>query len=171
MEGTLLECQQSLLNGRMMAMWTLNLPKVHVPFARQSFARFESQGLRLTLDESPNLDPEPGDWSRPVTLVVSGHFRQGIDHQIRMILESHGARVVQLNQQLCAAQNPAKRRFYSRIDAYPSRLIVTEDLCQALARLAPELDISVESWGQVGLAEGSVDLSRGLESGATRAQV
>lgn len=180
MEGTLLECQQSVMNGRLMALWTLSLPKAHVAFARQSFARFERQGLRLTLDQSPKLYPEPDSLSGSVSLVVNGHFRQGIDHQIRMILESHGGRVVQLNQQLNrqysqqlgAANNAAKGRFYSRIDAQLSRPIVTENLRQALTRLAPDLEISLEFCGVSGSIESTpaaapMGLSKGLESAAT----
>ncbi|GGK56727.1 ACT domain-containing protein [Amphritea balenae] len=149
MEGVFLDSQQTVMAGRVMALYKVCLPDTHIPFAQKMFAEFALKGVEvIAIDE---LD-ERSEYKRSeykcaeqsdsyLVLDLKGQYRFGIDHDIRMILECHGAETEQLNQQYLGRSLVGEQQFSARIRARMSRLLSEPDLLQALHRLSPGLSI------------------------------
>ncbi len=143
LEGHLLDSQQSVMDGRLVALLKVSLPAEHTAFALQALGRLESQGLSVvSLEELP---ADHYDQGKRLTLEVSGEFRIGIDHDIRLILESHGACIDQLNQHYVGEPCFGERQFSAHIRANLTRPISEARLLQALHRLAPGLKLQLNT--------------------------
>ncbi len=147
MEGVILESQQSVLAGQSVALYKVFLPAQHLSFAQSRFSEFERQGLNITMQELPPNHPGRGEY---LELTLSGQYRFYLCHDLRMILDSHGARVEQMNlhykgQELTSGQDfTADQPCSIKVVAAISRPISESNLIQALQQLAPELEIQLE---------------------------
>ncbi len=144
MEGVFLDSQQAIMEGRVVAFYKVCLPDTHIPFARKIFAEFALKGVEVIaiddLDESSDYKSSE-QFCGYLVLALKGQYRFGIDHDIRMILECHGAETEQLNQQYLGHSLVGEQQFSARIRARMSRSLSEPDLLQALHRLSPELSI------------------------------
>mgnify|MGYP001501996847 CR=1 FL=1 len=144
MEGVFLDSQQTVMAGRVMAFYKVCLPDTHIPFAQKMFAEFALKGIEvIAIDElnecSEYKKSEQSD--SYLVLDLKGQYRFGIDHDIRMILECHGAETEQLNQHYLGRSLVGEEQFSARIRARMSRTLSEPDLLQALHRLSPGLSI------------------------------
>lgn len=140
MEGVILDKQQAVMTGQMTALLKVCLPASHVSFARKMFAEFTVKGLEVVSVQE--ISPELGSGNR-FLLEIQGQYRFGIDHDIRNILECHGAQIEQLNQQYVGQPSIGESQFISIIRAVLIRPISEPDLLQALHRLSPALNIRI----------------------------
>ncbi|MEH6580257.1 MAG: ACT domain-containing protein [Amphritea sp.] len=141
MEGIFIDSQQSVMGGEVVALLKVCLPDTYVPFAHKMFSDFGSQGLNVvSVKELYSEGNEEGEY---LILELRGPFRFGIDHDIRAILESHGASVELLNQHHVGFPHRGEQQFSLRIRASLTRPISRPSLLQALNRLTPELNIKM----------------------------
>lgn len=140
MEGVILDKQQAVMTGQMTALLKVCLPACHVPFARKMFAEFTVKGLEVVSVQEISSESGPG--SR-LLLEIQGQYRFGIDHDIRNIIECHGAQIEQLNQQYIGQPSTDEPQFISTIRAVLTHPISEPDLLQALNRLSPVLNIRI----------------------------
>ncbi|WP_296059323.1 ACT domain-containing protein [uncultured Amphritea sp.] len=139
MEGVFLDSQQAVMAGRLTALYKVCIPAKHVAFARSVFSEFARQGVEVvTIDE---LDEDTEYSPSYLVLDLQGQYRFGIDHDIRMILESHGADTEHLNQYYLGDSLVGEHQFSTRIRAVLSRPVSEPDLLGALYRLTPGLKI------------------------------
>ena len=138
MEGVFLDKQQSVMAGRVTALFKVCLPSAHVPFSRKVFAEYTMKGLEVISVEALSSDKNEG---RYLVLELNGQYRFGIDFDIRTILEAHGAQIEQLNQHYMGQSVADKSQFCSKVRAELTRPISKPDLLQALYRLSPVLNI------------------------------
>jgi len=134
-----LDSQQAVMAGRLTALYKVCIPAKHVACARSVFAEFARQGVEVVtieeLDEDTEYSPSY------LVLDLQGQYRFGIDHDIRMILESHGADTEHLNQYYLGDSLVGEHQFSTRIRAVLSRPVSEPDLLGALYRLTPGLKI------------------------------
>ncbi|MBY4678371.1 ACT domain-containing protein [Marinobacterium arenosum] len=142
LEGVFLDSQHSVMEGKLVALVKVSFPGQYRDFAYQSIARVESQGLQIAIQELAANDLDAGV---RLTLDLAGSFRFGIDHEIRLILESHGANIEQLNQHYIGEPSLGEQQFSSRIRANLSRPISEANLLQALSGLAPDLRVQIDT--------------------------
>lgn len=146
MEGIFLDSQQTVMAGNVMAMYRICLPRNHLSFARKMFDEFEEKGLDISIKTLPaeSLQERPC-----LTLNLRGQYRFSIDHDIRMILESHGAVIEHLNQSYLGQVEEGEYPFSAKIRAQITRPISKANLLQALYRLAPRLliDLNITDMG------------------------
>ncbi len=143
-EGVFLDSQQAVLNGKVAALWKVLLPAAHAAYARQTLTLLAGRGLNLSIEELVSDTGSRGPVPR-LTLEVSGSFRFGIDHEIRLILESHGACVEQLTQQVAGSPLLGETPFSIRVRARLTRPLAESDLRRVLSRLAPGLQIEIRT--------------------------
>ena len=141
MEGIFLDSQQSVMGGEVVALLKVCLPKTHIPFAHKMFNDFISQGLNVV--SVKQLYSEGSEEGEYLILELSGQFCFGIDHDIRAILESHGASVELLNHHYVGFPHRGEQQFSSRIRASLTRPVSESNLLQALERLSPGLNIKI----------------------------
>jgi len=142
MEGVFLDKQQAVKAGQVTAMFEVCLPATHVSFARKMFAEYTAKGLEVISVQVISSEANAG--SR-LLLEIQGQYRFDIDHDIRNILECHGAQIEQLNQHYVGQTSVGESQFYSTIRAILTRPISEPDLLQALHRLSPALNIQINT--------------------------
>lgn len=140
MEGVILDSQQVVLDGQCTAIYKVCLPKKHVPFAHRQFAAFAMQGLEVALLKEIG---EIGMARQCLSLDIEGAYRFGLEHDIRRILESHGAQVSRLNHsfQKRAFREGVQMRLH--VEAELSRPLSESRLENALGRIASGLEVSI----------------------------
>ncbi|RTE66074.1 hypothetical protein EH243_08095 [Amphritea opalescens] len=144
MEGVFLDNRQTVIDGRVFATYKICFPALHIVFIRKMFAEFELKGLRVFIfDELSLKEADRSNRGGYLILDLQGQYRFGIDHDVRMILESHGGIIEQLNQHYLGDAVLGESQFNSRIRARLSRSISEDDLLQALYRLSPSLSIQL----------------------------
>ncbi|WP_432470273.1 ACT domain-containing protein [Amphritea sp. HPY] len=144
MEGVFLDKQQTVMAGQVTAMFKVCLPATHVSFARKMFAEYTVNGLEVVSVQE--ISAEAGAGSHQILellLEIQGQYRFGIDHDIRTILECHGAQIEQLNQHYVGQTSVGESQFSSTIRAVLAHPISEPDLLQALHRLSPGLNIRI----------------------------
>ncbi|MDI3326575.1 ACT domain-containing protein [Pontibacterium granulatum] len=94
MEGIILDSQQAVLGGHCTAIYKVCLPKQHLSFAHRQFAAFAVHGLEIVLLKEIEDDCRV---RQHLSLDIKGAYRFGLEHDIRRMLESYGARVSHLN--------------------------------------------------------------------------
>ena len=140
MEGIFLDSQQTVMAGNVMAMYRICLPRNHLSFARKMFDEFEEKGLDISIKTLPTESLQ----ERPCLILnLRGQYRFSIDHDIRMILESHGAVIEHLNQSYLGQVEEGEYPFSAKIRAQITQPISKANLLQALYRLAPRLLIDL----------------------------
>jgi len=146
MEGVFLDKQQAVMAGQVTAMFKVCLPATHVSFARKIFAEFTLKGLEVVSIQEISSEAGAGNHKiLELLLEIHGQYRFGIDHDIRTILECHGAQIEQLNQHYVGQTSVGESQFYSTIRAVLTRPVSEADLLQALHRLSPVLNIRISS--------------------------
>ncbi len=141
MEGIFLDSQQTVMGGEVVALLKVCLPQTHLSFAQKVFNDFACQGLHVA--SIKQLNSEGNEEGGYLVLEFSGQFCFGIDHDIRTILESHGAAVELLNQHYIGFPHRGEQQFSSKIRVSLTRPISENNLLQTLKRLSPELNIKL----------------------------
>ncbi|ANG62884.1 hypothetical protein A8C75_10575 [Marinobacterium aestuarii] len=146
-EGLLLDRQLAVMDGRISGLMKMQLPDTHADWAWKRLESFSAQGLHIVTRQTLET-LSPG--GQQLSLAVRGNFRLGLDHEIRQILESHGARIEQYNQHFVAAPLLGEQGFHARIHARLTRKLSPLRLTSALHRLARglELDLNTEDLQQ-----------------------
>lgn len=140
MEGVFLDKQQTVMTGHVTAMFKVCLPATHVSFARKMFDEYTVKGLMTVSVQEIRSEPAAVSY---LVMELQGQYRFGIDHDIRTILECHGAQVEHLNQHYIGQASVEESQFSSKIRAALTRQVSEQDLLQALYRLSPVLNIRI----------------------------
>ncbi|UTW12648.1 ACT domain-containing protein [Marinobacterium rhizophilum] len=143
-EGLIQDRQLAAMEGRISGLLKLQLPGTHASWIWQRLEIFSTRGLHIITRQ--RIEPTaPG--GRQLSLAVRGQFRLGLDHEIRQILESHGALIEQYNQHCVGAPLLGEQGFHARIQARLTRELSTEHLTRALNHLARglEFDLNTEN--------------------------
>ncbi len=139
-EGVCLDCQQTIIGGELIAIYKVSLPSTHLQLAQQLFEQFTDAGLNvLQIKQLPQQEGPLPDFS----LDLSGPYRVGLEHEIRMILESHGAEIKRLNHAYLGQSLIDDIPFYLHIRATLHKVISEPDLLKALHRLSSGLTIDI----------------------------
>lgn len=141
-EGLVLDRQLAAMDGRVSGLLKLQLPEYHASWIWQRLESFSTQGLHV-ITRQVIEDTEPG--GQQLSLAVRGQFRLGLDHEIRQILESHGALIEQYNQHCVGAPLLGEQGFHARIRARLTRKLSKENLTRALNRLAHGLEFDLNT--------------------------
>lgn len=146
-EGLLLDRQLAVMDGRISGLMKMQLPATHADWAWKRLESFSAQGLHIVTRQTLET-LSPG--GKQLSLAVKGNFRLGLDHEIRQILESHGARIEQYNQHFVGAPLLGEQGFHARIHARLTRKLSPLRLTSALNRLARglEFDLNTEDLQQ-----------------------
>ena len=86
---------------------------------------------------------EPPETADYLELILSGQYKFYLCHDLRTILESHGARVEQINLNYHRQNITADMPFRVRVLAALSRPVSSKHLSGALNRLAPDLKVQL----------------------------
>lgn len=144
MEGVFLDKQQTVMAGQVTALLKVCLPATHVSFARKMFAEFTVKGLEVVSVQEISSEANVGG---QLMLELQGQYSFGIDHDIRNILECHGALIEQQNLRYVSQPFIGEPQFSAKIRAEMTRPISEPDLLQALHRLSPVLNIQISIAG------------------------
>ncbi len=140
-EGEIQEQKISALHGRLTGLIQVRLPDQHAAHAWAQLQQLSAQGLHL-LCRDPVSEPIR---KRPLTLHIQGAYRVGLDHEIRLILESHRVQVDHYNQRTgapgAAGTQPFQTLISGRTDA---ERFNAQRLQLALSRLARGLQIDLQ---------------------------
>lgn len=140
MEGVILDSQQSILEGHCTAIYKVCLPRKHITFAHQQFNAFAELGLKVI---SWTEIAEASFSEQYLTLEIRGRYRFGLEHDIRLILESHGVKVLRLNHSFQKQSVWGSGQMCLQAEAEVSRPLSESDLKTALRRLSKGLQISI----------------------------
>lgn len=138
MEGIFLNSQEAVVAGHLSTMYTVSLPASHVSFARKVFEEYSAKGLDIRVND---IDSEYGAHSDYMVLNINGHYRFGLEHDIRNILESHGGVIEYLNQHNSRQLFQDEFPFEAKIRIRLTRPILEISLKSAILRLSPSLQI------------------------------
>ncbi len=141
-EGLLLDRQLAVMEGRISGLMKIQLSDAHADWTWQRLESFSTQGLLIVTRQALE-SPEPG--GQQLSLTVRGSFRLGLDHEIRQILESHGALIEQYNQHFVGAPLLGEQGFHARIRARLTRNLSPVRLTSALNRLARGLEFDLNT--------------------------
>jgi glycine cleavage system regulatory protein len=141
-EGLLLDRQLAVMDGRISGLMKLQLPESYADWAWKRLESFSAQGLHIVSRQTLENAPFGG---QQLSLAVRGSFRLGLDHEIRQILESHGARIEQYNQHFVGAPLLGEQGFHVRIHARLTRKLSPVRLTSALNRLARGLEFELST--------------------------
>ena len=140
MEGIILDSQQSILEGHCTAIYKVCLPRKHVPFAHRQFNTFAELGLKVI---SWTEIAEASFAGQYLTLEIRGCYRFGLEHDIRIILESHGVKVLRFNHSFQKQSLWGSGQMRLKAEAEVSRPLSESDLKTVLRGLANGLQISI----------------------------
>lgn len=140
MEGHILDSQQSVLEGQCTAIYKVSLPKKHVSFAHRQFSAFTARGVEVVfLKEIGNACIV----NQYLSLDIEGAYSFGLEHDIRRILESLGAKVSRLNHsfQKWGLRQGVQMRLH--VEAELGRPLSESRLEDALGGLGNGLEVSI----------------------------
>lgn len=139
-EGSLLDHQLVSMAGRLSGLYRIRLPQEHVAWAWKRLEGFAAAGLYLVAREQLSSMPHRGP---NLSVEISGPYRLGLDQDIRIILESHGADIEHYNQQAVAAATNDRVNFQAHIQARLTRDLCGDRLQQTLLRLNQDLSVDL----------------------------
>ncbi|WP_020682796.1 ACT domain-containing protein [Marinobacterium rhizophilum] len=141
-EGVILDRQLAILEGRVSGLMKLQLHESCAHWVWQRLQSFSAQGLHIVTRQ---VIEDPAPVGQQLSLAIRGNFRLGLDHEIRQILESHGALIEQYNQHFIGAPLLGEQGFHARIRARLTRRLSPDNLTQALNRLAQGLEFDINT--------------------------
>ncbi|WP_027852423.1 ACT domain-containing protein [Marinobacterium litorale] len=140
-EGYLLDHQVIGMNGRMAGLIKVSLPDHHSDFAWRQLETLSAHGLHVLSRGLASVDHYTANQS---TLNISGEYRQGLYHEIRLLLESHWFQVKSFTQTVDEPDFHGLQRYRASIIGIALDQFCTERFSSALQHLGNAIVVDMQ---------------------------
>lgn len=140
-EGRVLDQQITGMNGRLTGFLKFRMPNQYEDYAWRQIQLLAVYGLQVLSRDRLTSERENGT----LTLRITGRYRIGLDHDIRLILESHRIMVDEYRQDAGDRSTMDAQEFQTLIKGRVIGKLCEHRLLSALKRLTCGMEITIKT--------------------------
>jgi glycine cleavage system regulatory protein len=139
--GNWQESRLARLSGEFAGIVLINAPNPNIPALTAALKALEATGLRITVEPTTPLTPEPEP--PPLTLNLVGHDRPGLVRDVTQALIAVGANIEEFSSFIESAPFTGETMFRATARLHLPANTTTEDVRKTLERLADEIMVDL----------------------------